>query len=81
MAREPPQRLGFLWQIGCDRVPQPDPERASLVTVTVEAVSPTTTTVQVVHDRWEHHGEGAQTYRDDFAGAWPMALERFAAVV
>jgi uncharacterized protein YndB with AHSA1/START domain len=30
---------------------------------------------------WERHGDGAQEYRDGFeqAGAWPYALERFAA--
>ena len=30
---------------------------------------------------WERHGDGSQEYRDGFeeAGAWPYALERFAA--
>ncbi len=77
---EPPRRLVFLWQIGADRVPEPDPERASLVTVTVEAAS-SGADVTVVHDRWERHGADAQAYRDGFVGAWPMALERLAAAV
>ncbi len=79
---EPPRRLVFLWQIGNDRVPQPDPEQASRVAVTVEpAGSGGSATVTVVHDRWERHGAGSAASRDGFTGAWPMALERFATTV
>ncbi len=28
---------------------------------------------------WERHGDGSAASRDDFTGAWPMALERYAA--
>ena len=39
------------------------------------------TRVDVEHRAWERHGDGAREYRDGFedAGAWPYALERFAA--
>lgn len=73
---DPPSSLSLLWQIGADRVPSPDPERASTVTVSFSA-SGESTDVEVVHDMWERHGEGAQSHRDDFEQAWPMALERF----
>ena len=77
VAWEPPARLAFLWQIGADRVPVPDPARASTVTVTVEPADGGSR-VRVIHDGWERHGDGAQQYRADFQQAWPMALERFA---
>lgn len=66
----------FLSQISGDRGPAPDPDQASVVTVTF---TPTDrgTRVGVIHDRWERHGGGAQTYRDDFTQAWPMALGRY----
>ena len=64
---EPPQRIVFTWQIAPDRSPQPNPDRSS--------------EVEVEHRGWERHGEGAREYRDGFetAGAWPQALESFAA--
>ena len=78
---EPPHALAFLWQVGADRVPVPDPERASTVTVTFTDVEGSAgTRVAVVHDGWERHGDAAQTYREDFAPAWPWALDRLAAV-
>lgn len=73
---DPPSSLSFLWQISGDRVPVPDPDQASVVTVTF---TPTDkgTRVEVTHDKWERHGVGAQTYRDGFTQAWPMALGRY----
>jgi uncharacterized protein YndB with AHSA1/START domain len=77
---EPPDRLVFLWQIAGDRTPQPDPEKASEVEVRF-AEQDGGTRVDVEHGAWERHGDGAREYRDGFeqAGAWPLALERFAA--
>jgi hypothetical protein len=39
------------------------------------------TDVALAHRGWERHGEGAREYREGFgaAGAWPRALESFAA--
>ena len=39
------------------------------------------TDVALEHRGWERHAEGAREYRDAFeaAGAWPQALESFAA--
>lgn len=74
---DPPSSLSFLWQISGDRVPVPDPEQASVVTVTFTPADKGTTRVQVTHDKWERHGDGAQNYRDDFTQAWPMALDGY----
>lgn len=73
---DPPSSFSLLWQISADRVPIPDPDSAS--TVSVEFIGAgEKTDVQVTHSAWERHGDGAQAYRDDFEQAWPMALERF----
>jgi uncharacterized protein YndB with AHSA1/START domain len=77
---EPPERLVFTWQIAGDRTPQPDPAKASEVEVRFAAANGATR-VDVEHRGWERHGDGAREYRDGFeqSGAWPYALERFAA--
>ena len=75
---EPPTRLAFTWQIGADRVPEPDPDRASEVEVTL-APANQGTRITVEHRRWERHGSEGERYRRQFAGAWPHALEAFAA--
>ncbi len=75
---DPPEAVGFTWQIGPDRVPVPDPDRASLVEVTFRP-SDRGTQVAVRHHRWAAHGDGAAAYREQFAPAWPMALEAYAA--
>ena len=79
-AWDPPARFVFTWQIAADRTPQPDPERSSEVEVRFHEEDGATR-VAVEHRDWERHGDGAREYRDGFerAGAWPYALERFAA--
>lgn len=75
-AWEPPSSLSFLWQISAERVPIPDPEQASTVSVAFNDAGESTD-VQVTHSAWERHGEGAKIYRDNFQEAWPTALDRF----
>jgi uncharacterized protein YndB with AHSA1/START domain len=79
-AWDPPARLVLNWQIAGDRSPQPDPDRSSEVEVRFDEQNGSTR-VDVEHRAWERHGDGAREYRDSFerAGAWPYALERFAA--
>jgi uncharacterized protein YndB with AHSA1/START domain len=79
-AWDPPGRLVFTWQIAGDRTPQPDPELSSEVEVRFQEEDGATR-VALEHRGWERHGDGAREYRDGFerAGAWPYALERFAA--
>ena len=73
---EPPSGLSFLWQIGADRVPVPNPEQASVVDVAFTG-NEAGTEVTVVHREWDRHGPSAAEYRSDFEYAWPMAAERF----
>ena len=82
-AWEPSHRLAFSWQIGPDRVPQPNPARASQVELTFEPAAGDRTVVSVVHDGWQRHGDGGAAYREQFAaaGAWQTILEHYAAAV
>jgi uncharacterized protein YndB with AHSA1/START domain len=77
---EPPARLAFTWQISPQRVPQPDPARASLVDVrfTPEGDG---TRVELAHRHFSRHGEGAESYAAAMHSpqGWPLLLERFAA--
>lgn len=72
----PPSSLDFLWQISAQRVPLPDPEQASIVSVAFDSRAGGTR-ITVNHHAWERHGAAAQEYRDGFVEAWPMALEGF----
>lgn len=71
-----PHSLGFTWQIGPDRVPVPDPDQASDVAVSFTPNADGGCQVTVVHRGWDRHGEQAATYRENFAQAWPYALQR-----
>ncbi len=80
VAWEPPKRLAFTWQISPQRVPQPDPDRASLVEVRFSAEGDATR-LELEHRDFDRHGEGADGYRAAMESpqGWPFILERFAA--
>ena len=82
-AWEPPGRLAFTWQIGPDRVPQPNPSQASEVEVTFAAARDDRTTVSVEHRGWERLGAGGADYREQLAGSgtWETILAAYAAAV
>lgn len=80
----PPERLEFTWQIGPNRVPEPDPEKSSVVNVTFrEGDSDNTTLVTLVHDRFERHGDAGDVYCEGMASdaGWPYMLGRYADLV
>ena len=81
LAWEPPNRLSFTWQIGPQREPQPNPDRAGRVEVHfLELKDSSSTQVEVTHSGFERHGDGADDYRTAMAEqGWPFLLERFAA--
>jgi uncharacterized protein YndB with AHSA1/START domain len=78
---EPPGRIAFTWQITAQRVPQPDPAKASLVEVRFAPDGENGTRVQVAHRHFSRHGEGAKDYEAAMRSpqGWPLLLERFAA--
>ena len=61
---DPPRRLGFTWQISPQRVPEPNPTKASEIEVRFEAEGPGTTRVEFEHRGFEGHGEGGAGYRE-----------------
>lgn len=76
---EPPHRLVFLWQIGPDRAPNPDPAVASQVAIEISAQGHGVE-VALTHDAFERHGDDGGRYRDEMANeaGWPLLIDRFA---
>ncbi|UYG05442.1 SRPBCC family protein [Halomonas sp. LR3S48] len=77
LAWEPPERLLMTWQIGPNRVPQPDPAYASTVEVRFHENGPNATRLVLNHSDFRNHGDGAEEYRDAMASeyGWPYILE------
>jgi uncharacterized protein YndB with AHSA1/START domain len=79
LAWEPPGRLVFSWQISPERVPEPNPARASEVEVRFEP-SGAGCRLVLLHRGFERHGENGSGYAEMMrTQGWPFALERFAA--
>ena len=72
-------KVELAWQISPSRVPQPDPDNASRVTVIFEPIETNLTKVKLHHDRFENHGEGCKEYRDALGSdfGWPYILSKF----
>jgi uncharacterized protein YndB with AHSA1/START domain len=77
---QPPARIAFTWQISPQRVPQPDPARASLVEVRFTPEGDSGTRVELFHRHFSRHGDGADGYEAAMSSpqGWPLLLERFA---
>lgn len=54
--------LSFKWQIGPNRDPIPNVEKASLVTVIFRSLSNSETEIQLKHSDFKNHGENYQDY-------------------
>ncbi|EEP72732.1 hsp90-like protein [Micromonospora sp. ATCC 39149] len=74
---DPPRRLVFVWQIGPDRVPVPDPAQASEVEVLFLPEGPERTRVEVEHRHFDRHGEAAEGYRQALTAGWYELLSRY----
>lgn len=76
LSYEPPERIAFTWQISPRREPVPDPAQSSEVEVSF-AESEAGTRVEVVHDHFGRHGEGAEDYREAMASkqGWAYLLD------
>ncbi len=77
----PPRRLVFTWQIGADRVPAPDPARASEVEALFRPDRSGQTRVEVEHRHFDRHGPAAEGYRRALTAGWSELLARYAIVV
>ncbi len=75
---QPPQRLVFSWQIAPDRVPVPDPAKASEVEVHFHPFSGGTR-VDLEHRGFHRHGPDSEGYRRAMTAGWTELLSRYAA--
>jgi uncharacterized protein YndB with AHSA1/START domain len=80
---EPPGRIVLSWQIAPDRVPQPDPTRASEVEVHFHDSrpghdGPRATVVDLEHRLFQRHGPDGVGYRGAMTYGWRELLDRFA---
>jgi uncharacterized protein YndB with AHSA1/START domain len=85
LAFEPPHRLVLAWLLTPDWQFEPDAARASDVTVTFTALSPSSTNVTLVHAGFERYADAAAgaCMRDqvDSAGGWGALIDLYAAHV
>jgi len=73
-----PRRLLLRWQVNAQW--KPDPSMRSEVEVRFVANDPHTTTVELLHHKFETMGErDGASMRKDVDGGWPTMLDRFAA--
>jgi uncharacterized protein YndB with AHSA1/START domain len=81
LAWEPPDRLTIAWQISPRREPEPDPARASTIELRFDTEGEGRTRVTLEHRDFDHHGDGAEGYRESLASeqGWPYILSRYAA--
>lgn len=80
---EPPHRLVFTWQISPERVPQPDPDKASQIELRFSVGEKNETHLEFKHRDIANHGEGSAAYRDALAApqGWSYILDRYAAAL
>lgn len=74
------RHLVFLWQIGMNREPVPDPARASSVEVSFHPLTGRRCEVRLCHSGFERHGVGGRDYAAALAEpeGWPYILGSFA---
>ncbi|MEV4753737.1 SRPBCC family protein [Micromonospora sp. NPDC049559] len=81
LAWQPPRRLVFVWQIGPDRAPVPDPAQASEVEVWFTPAGGERTLVELEHRNFDRHGAAAEGYREALTAGWQELLSRYADAV
>jgi uncharacterized protein YndB with AHSA1/START domain len=71
------------WQIAPDRVPEPNPAKASEVEVRFHPTGTSGARVELEHRAFARHGEPGDTYRQAMASpeGWPLLLDRYAATL
>lgn len=76
LSYEPPSRIVFTWQISPRREPVPDPAQSSEVEV-LFTEDGEGTRVELVHDHFGRHREGAEGYREAMASGqgWAYLLD------
>lgn len=76
---EPPNKIIFTWQISPERVPVPDPEKASIVEIKFDEKNAWNTVISFVHRDFSRHGKSGGHYREvmDSAQGWSYILHQY----
>lgn len=76
---ERPYHIAFSWQISSSRVPVPDPEKASKVTVTFKTLEDKTVRIRLIHSSFDRHGSDWEEYARAMNSekGWPYILEKY----
>jgi Activator of Hsp90 ATPase homolog 1-like protein len=76
----PPERMVLRWHVGPNKMPEPNPARASEVEIKFIPEEPQRTRIELEHRFFSRHGAGAESYRALMGGAkgWPTILKAFA---
>ena len=74
-------QISFTWQISPKRVPEPDPNKASQVTVKFVEKTESEIEVELIHADFQNHGNGVEAYQQamESPDGWDFLLARFAA--
>lgn len=77
---EQSSKLSITWQISPARIPEPDPDKASLVSVLFTESLNGATDITLIHSNFGKHGDGAAGYAEAMASdqGWPKILNAFA---
>ena len=76
---ERPIHIAFSWQINPARVPVPDPEKASKVTVSFKTLENKTVRVRLIHSSFDKHGTDWEQYAQAMNSekGWAFILEKY----
>lgn len=76
---ERPYHLVFSWQINAARIPVPDPEKASKVTVSFKTLEDKTVRLRLIHSNFDKHGPDWEQYARAMNSdkGWTFILDRF----
>jgi uncharacterized protein YndB with AHSA1/START domain len=77
LAINEPEMLSFSWQIAASRAPEPDPDKAGIVTVTFMPAGDHLTEVKLEHSEFDKYGEGWEQYAAAMGSeqGWPYILQ------
>ena len=83
LAKEPPNRVVFSWDISPRWQIESDAEKTSEVEVRFTPETPERTRVELEHRHLDRHGDGWEGVRAgvDSGDGWPLYLQRYADVV
>jgi uncharacterized protein YndB with AHSA1/START domain len=76
---ERPYIIVLSWQINASRVPEPNPEKASKVTISFKTLEDKNVRVRLIHSGFDKHGEGWEEYQRAMKSekGWAYILEKY----